>query len=156
MLQREHHNSVLPNWILTLNDFKMKQHCLNDKINRKSKKKCSTRAQKNRPVFHIAVVPQQSRTIIESHYVGRWFNFSFFLLWWEFVRSTLASYQMDETVLLSALTMLYIISPWHLFFNRKFVPLDHLYPFCPLLTPCLWQSPTCSLYLWVRGFVYLF
>ena len=63
------------------------------------------------------------------------------------VRSTFYNFPTCNTVLLSIIIMLCITSPWHVFYNQKFVHFDLLHPFCLSPTPNLWQPPTCSLHL---------
>ena len=63
----------------------------------------------------------------------------------------------DQGFLLVYSTSYFVFWLTFLFFLLfKFVSFDHLHPFCPFLTPLLWQPPICSLYLWVSLFRYCF
>ena len=62
------------------------------------------------------------------------------------------NFQIRNSVLLVIVIMLYITHPQDLHYSWKFVPFDHLHPFCSPLTSYLWQPPVCFLYLWVECF----
>ena len=81
-----------------------------------------------------------------SHYIV----WSFFL-WWELLRSTLSKFHKRKTVFLTTVTMLYgtYIPRNYLFYNWKCVPSEPVHLFHLALTPYLWQTPICPLYVWV-------
>ena len=74
-----------------------------------------------------------------------------FLVMKTFKIYSFSNFQIYNTVLLTVVTMLYIISPQtYLSYNWKFVPFDHLHPMSPLLR--LWKPLIWSLFLWVCFF----
>ena len=51
--------------------------------------------------------------------------------------------------------MLYVTSPWLIYFITESLYLWSPVPFCPPSTPCFRQPPACSLYLWTGDFFFL-
>ena len=67
-------------------------------------------------------------------------------LWWELLRSTLCNFQVCDTLSLTRVTTLCVISPW-LTYNCKLYLLTHFtHVGCPPKHH-VWKPPICSLYL---------
>ena len=114
--------------------------------------------QHNVAIFVYTILRNDHHTKSIQHSSPHTVNKFLFLVMRTFKICCLSNLQIYNTVLLTLVTMSYIISPWHLLHNWKFFHFDHLHPFYPSLTLCLWQPWTCSLYLWVHFvlFIYLF
>ena len=67
----------------------------------------------------------------------------FFFLWWELVRIIFSKFQICNTVL-TIVTMLYIASPWLMYFVIGILNL--LTPFTHFIPPYFWQPPISSIY----------
>ena len=67
------------------------------------------------------------------------YHMQIFFLWWELLKS-FNDFRICKTVLLAIVTILYITSPWHLFYNWKFLPFDFLHLFGPLSASDNYQS----------------
>ena len=70
----------------------------------------------------------------------------FLLVMRTFKISSLSNFQICNTVLITITARLYIMSPWHSFYNSKFIPFYPLHPFGPSSHPL--ATTNCSLYLW--------
>ena len=71
----------------------------------------------------------------------------FFLVPRTFTIYSFSNFQIYYIVLLTIVTMLYIVSPGLTYFITKFVAFDYFQPFHPPCPhhPCLWQPPICSI-----------
>ena len=69
----------------------------------------------------------------------------------DFQDLSLSNFQICNTVLLTTVTVLYITSLWHLFYNWKFVPFDLLHLFHPPPASGDHQSVLCLLSLFFLG-----
>lgn len=57
----------------------------------------------------------------------------------------LSNFQIYNNTVLLIYSPCFTLYPQNLFYNRKFVPFDHLHPFHPPLSPCLWEPPSVSM-----------